>query len=181
MKTNRFWLVLALFFNTINFWYAKALADVQSQVNTISLEANPPLDNILSSGTIYYSGIIRAFLSLIVVIGLIYLTAWIYKKLNNFNTQKLIKSDKELNLNKFKLLSTQSLGSNKNLHVVEINGKYLVIGSTANNINLIKEFDKSIIDNAGSSAPLEKMLESQSNEDIPADEQLNDILEKYKD
>ncbi len=103
-----------------------------------------PLDNILSHGTMHETDVLRALLSLLIVIGLIYLTAWMYKKLNIFNSSKLVKNDKSLNLNKFKVISTQSLGANKNLHVVEINGKYLVLGSTANSINLIKEFDKEL-------------------------------------
>lgn len=127
-------------------------------------DTDMPLENILSHGTLNESGIIRAFLSLVIVIALIYITAWFYRKLGAFNKTKL-NNETELDLNKFKLISTQPLGANKNLHVVEINGKYLVIGSTPNSINLIKEFDKNV---QGECETFEK------------DDFVSEILDKYK-
>lgn len=46
---------------------------------------------------------------------------------------------------KFNILSTKSLGDGKYIHLVEVKGKQLVIGSTDNNISLLTEFkDKDI-------------------------------------
>lgn len=136
------------------------------------LPIDTPLENVLSQGVIYEGGILRAILSLLIVIGLIYLTAWAYKRLNIFNTSKLVKTQQQTGMNKFKVISSQSLGANKNLHVVEINGKYLVLGSTQNNISLIKEFDKILIESAESKISAAQ----EADNDI-----MKDLLDKYGD
>ncbi len=105
-----------------------------------------PLESMLSQGTIHQGGVLRSIISLLIVVGLIYLTAWLYKKLNKFNVQNFTKDTTSSMLNKFKIHSSQTLGANKNLYVVEINDKYLVLGSTPNNISLLKEFDKKDVD-----------------------------------
>ncbi len=129
-----------------------------------------PLESLLSHGTVHEGGILRSVVSLAIVIGLIYLTAWIYKNLNKFNTQKFSQNTNEAELNKFKLVSTQSLGTNKSLNVVEINNKYLVLGVTQSNISLLREFDKSELEkgDAGKSKT--------SN-----DNWINDLADKYDD
>lgn len=112
----------------------------------LNADFDRPIKELLRHGVLYESSVLRSIISLIIVIGLIYLTAFFYKRLNKFNA-KLAGDKNKAQLNKFKIISSQSLGANKNLHVVEINGKYLVLGSTANNITLIKEFDKNKIEN----------------------------------
>lgn len=105
-----------------------------------------PLESMLSHGTIYEGGVFRSVISLAIVIGLIYFTAWLYKKLNKFNSQKFTKDSNSSSINKFNIVSSQTLGQNKALYVVEINNQYLVLGATQSNINLLKEFSKSDID-----------------------------------
>ncbi len=112
----------------------------------LNADFDRPIKELLRHGVLFESSVLRSIISLIIVIGLIYLTAFVYKRLNKFNA-KLAGDKNKAQLNKFKIISSQSLGANKNLHVVEINGKYLVLGSTANNITLIKEFDKNKIEN----------------------------------
>ena len=129
-----------------------------------------PLESMLSHGTIHEGGIIRSLVSLAIVIGLIYLTAWIYKNLNKFNTQKFSQKTTESEINKFKLVSAQSLGANKSLNVVEINNKYLVLGVTQHNINLLTEFDK---------FELEKSLSIENKDST--DKWINDLADKYDD
>ncbi len=158
---NKLGLVVLSLYCFLNSKFAVAAVSAQSEIT----QQDVALENILSHGTINEGGVLRAAISLLIVILLIYMTAWIYKKLNVFNFSKFTANDKQLDINKFKLISTQSLGANKNLHVVEINGKYLVIGSTPNSINLIKEFDKN--------TPLEC---NQYTEKIVVD----DLLDKYK-
>ena len=71
---------------------------------------------------------------LLVVIGLIYFTGFIY--------QKMIKvgfSSKNLENIRADILSTTSLGQGRNLHVISVGNKKLLIGSTQNNISYISE------------------------------------------
>lgn len=130
-----------------------------------------PIKEIFRHGVLYESGILRSVISLGIVIALIYLTAFLYKRLNKFNA-KLAGDKNNAQLNKFKIISSQSLGANKNLHVVEINGKYLVLGSTANNITLIKEFDKNKIEN---SEP--EFLNNSTQNDCS--DLISELMEKY--
>lgn len=81
--------------------------------------------------------------STFLMVIIIYIMAIAYHKLSAFNIKKFsCVDDKLLNLNKFKLISSMSLGANKTLHVVEINNKFLVVGSTPTSVTLLKEFDK---------------------------------------
>ena len=66
--------------------------------------------------------------------------------MNKFNSQKFTKDSNSSSINKFNIVSSQTLGQNKALYVVEINNQYLVLGATQSNINLLKEFSKSDID-----------------------------------
>lgn len=88
-------------------------------------------------------GISHIILSTALMVAFIYIMAIAYHKLSAFNNKRFSNmNDKILNLNKLKLVNSMSLGANKSLHVVEINNKFLVLGSTPASINLLKEFDK---------------------------------------
>ena len=152
--------------------YSVAFAGEPDYIN------DAPLESMLSSGTIHEGGILRSLISLGIVIGLIYLTAWLYKKLNGFNSQKFTKEIENLGLNKFKVIASQSLGSQKNLHVVEINGKYLVLGSTPNSINLLKEFDKNLTDLKSSLDIADDAFEK-INKNKKQDNWMSDMVNKY--
>lgn len=92
-----------------------------------------------------YSGmpsLLNLIVSMVVVIALIYITGWAYTNLSRYNQSKLGNIQKnKLEKNKFSVVSSMPLGSNKNLYAVEINNKILVLGATQNNISLLKEFD----------------------------------------
>src|SRR5574344_1830801 len=93
--------------------------------------------------TVETPGVLHIIIALILVIALMYVTSGIYMKLNLINKKSFSKLDKQLGeLNKFKIISTLPLGQNRNIHIIEVNNKYLMIGSTSSNISLIKEFDK---------------------------------------
>ena len=89
---------------------------------------------------------IGAIFSLIAVLGLIYLVSFLYQKLNVFNEKFANKNEKK-ETNKFKMISTTPMGQGKFLHVVEINNKYLALGSTQNNISFLREFSKEEVEN----------------------------------
>ena len=73
------------------------------------------------------------------VIGLILVSGWLYSEFNNANIKKMINKKEDLNLNKFKIISTQHLGTNKSIHLIEIANRKLVIGVTTNSISLITD------------------------------------------
>jgi flagellar biosynthetic protein FliO len=79
--------------------------------------------------------------ALVVVIPLILVAAWImnmvYKGGENIGLKSLTGSSG----NKFKILSSTTLGQGKSVHLVEIKGKQLVIGCTNNSINILTEFN----------------------------------------
>lgn len=92
--------------------------------------------------------ITNVVLSTIFMVVMIYAVAFIYQKLSHFNNKKFAGHDEKIfNLNKMKIINTLPLGANKAVHIVEVNGKYLVLGSTPTNINLLKEFDKNTLCN----------------------------------
>lgn len=83
---------------------------------------------------------LRAFFSLSIVLLLIFIFAWIYARVKGINPTAILTGKfSEKDLNRFNVLSTSTLGQGKDIHLVEINGKQLVIGSTANSINLLTE------------------------------------------
>ena len=105
----------------------KSFADDQilsksEQINEV-LSINPYEPN-------YFSMILGLF----VVVGLIYLTGFLYQKL----TKATIANDDYL-LNKAQIISTTSLGQGRNLHVIKIGSESCLIGSTQNNITFIKD------------------------------------------
>ena len=170
---NKLGLVLTGLYCTISVLVAKAQVSQE-----ISQEADLPLDSLLSHGTLHEAGLLRPIISLAIVIGLIYLTAFVYRRLSKFNTSRLSDNLKKVALNKFKIISSQPLGANKMLHVVEINGKYLVLGSTANSINLIKEFDKNSIEKTDKS---DNETENTILPNFSEENWVSDLIEKYED
>lgn len=116
--------------------------------------------------------ILNLVLSMAIVIALIYFTGWVYQKLNKINRKKLTESDL-LDKNNFKVVASMPLGQQKNLYAVEINGKVLVLGATAQNISLIKEFDNS------ENVELKTIFEETEQNDEKADG-LEAIYKKYK-
>ena len=87
--------------------------------------------------------ILNLVLSLIFVIALIYITGWVYTKLNIVNRKNLGKiSDLNKDNTRFNVLQSMSLGQQRHLYSIEMNNKILLIGSTPSHISLIKEFNK---------------------------------------
>ena len=78
-------------------------------------------------------------LSLIFVILLIYATGIIYAKLNKVGLNTMKKQMGDTDSSRVTVISTTPLGSNKTLHVVELDGKRMLIGASSNSIDLIKD------------------------------------------
>ena len=77
--------------------------------------------------------------SLIFVVLLIYATGIIYAKLNKLGLITLKKQMGENANSHVSVVSTTPLGNNKSLHVVELDGKRMLIGASTNSIHLIKD------------------------------------------
>lgn len=83
--------------------------------------------------------IISVLFSLFFVILLIYLTGIIYVKLNKAGFKTLKKQQGEYSRSHVSVISTTPLGNNKTLHVVELDGKRMLIGASSGAIQLIKD------------------------------------------
>lgn len=83
--------------------------------------------------------IISVVLSLLFVVLLIYMTGIIYAKLNRAGFNTLKKQQGDFAKSHVSVISTTQLGNNKTLHVVELDGKRMLIGASAGAIQLIKD------------------------------------------
>ena len=83
--------------------------------------------------------LLSVVLSLMFVILLIYATGIIYTKLNKVGFNAMRKQLADADDSKVTVISTTPLGSNKTLHVVELDGKRMLIGASSSSIDLIKD------------------------------------------
>lgn len=83
--------------------------------------------------------LLSIFFSLIFVILLIYATGIIYTKLNKLGINTIKRELGDNSNSHVSVISTTPLGNNKTLHVVELDGKRMLIGASVNSIHLIKD------------------------------------------
>ncbi len=94
----------------------------------------------LAGGSIGHEpSLISVVFSLLIVIVLIYLTGIIYTKLNKVGLNTLKRQQGSLSKSQVSVVSTTALGNNKTLHVVELDGKRMLIGASSGAIQLIKD------------------------------------------
>ena len=111
-----------------------------AQASSISTTANTTNALPSASQTIGQEpNILSVIFSLIFVILLIYATGIIYAKLNKVGFKTLKKQIGEHDSDRVSVVSSTHLGSNKTLHIVELNGKRMLLGASASGINLIKD------------------------------------------
>lgn len=80
--------------------------------------------------------------SLLTVILLILVAAWVYKKFIGVSAEKLLSGKiKEAKENAISVLTTTPIGQNKYLHLVEVKNQKFLIGSTSNDIIMLKEIE----------------------------------------
>lgn len=120
-----------------------AYAVQPAEASTISGNAGAPLAAAQSIG--HEPSIISVVLSLLFVILLIYVTGIIYAKLNRLGI-KTLKQTGDLGRSKVSVISTTPLGNNKTLHVVELDGKRMLIGASSASIHLIKDLGSFVED-----------------------------------
>ncbi len=108
-----------------------------AQASSISTTADSA--NTLTQNVGQEPNFMSVIFSLVFVILLIYATGIIYAKLNKAGLKTLKKHMGDTDDSRVTVISTTPLGSNKTLHVVELNGKRMLLGASANSIDLIKD------------------------------------------
>ena len=93
--------------------------------------------------------IISVVFSLLFVVLLIYVTGILYTKLNKTGFKALNNSHAGYEKSRISVLSTTPLGNNKTLHVVELDGKRMLIGAATGAIQLIKDLGAADISESG--------------------------------
>ncbi len=83
--------------------------------------------------------LISVIFSLLIVLLLIYITGILYTKLNKFGANTLRKQQSNIAKSQASVISTTALGNNKTLHVIELDGKRMLIGASQSTIQLIKD------------------------------------------
>jgi len=117
---------------------------------------------------------IKAVASLSIVILLIFIFAWVYARVKGINPTAILTGKfSERDLNKFNVISSSTLGQGKDIHLVEINGKQLVIGSTANNINLLTEIAPEEIEKLKEKKQKLKKEKSAEHIELPEEDEMN--------
>ena len=114
-------------------------------INLISLKCyatselyagNEELKEVMNSN-LYTPSYLKMFLGLTLVIALIYITGVVYQKLT-----KVKIANTEEDKYRPEIISTTSLGQNKNIHVIKIMDEYVLIGSTQTNISFLKNLNE---------------------------------------
>lgn len=93
---------------------------------------NEQIENLTKD--MYEPNILWMLFNLAVVIGLIYLTSYIYQKLVKIK----LNNDVDEEINKMQIVNSLSLGQQKSLHIVKFNDEYSMISVCQNNINFLK-------------------------------------------
>lgn len=76
---------------------------------------------------------LKAVVALLLVLALILGAAWAARRFLPFLPKNPQKGDQ------IQILSVRALGSRKSLHLVQVEGRRLLVGSTDTNVNLIKD------------------------------------------
>lgn len=109
-----------------------------AQASSVSTTSDS-VSNNLTQSVGQEPNIMSVIFSLIFVILLIYATGIIYARLNKVGLKTLKKHIGDTEDSRVTVISTTPLGSNKTLHVVELDGKRMLIGASTNSIDLIKD------------------------------------------
>ena len=102
-----------------------------AQASSVSTTSDS-VSNNLTQSVGQEPNIMSVIFSLIFVILLIYATGIIYARLNKVGLKTLKKHIGDTEDSRVTVISTTPLGSNKTLHVVELDGKRMLIGASTN-------------------------------------------------
>lgn len=83
----------------------------------------------------------QVFVTLLLVVGLIFALAWLLKKLGNGS---LVANSH------IKLVANMPLGTRERIALIEVGGKQMLLGITAQQINHLHTFDDAVVDSGKS-------------------------------
>jgi len=122
------------------------LPDLPSHVSYVgqtasasTVDGNLNLGLAASQSVGHEPSIVSVLISLFIVITLIYITGIIYVKLNKFGWDSIKKQNGDYVKAHVNVVSTTQLGNSKSLHVIELDGKRMLIGASNNSMQLIKD------------------------------------------
>lgn len=120
---------------TLGLWcpWLTSAAETVVAASTVATTAPTAQDNGMNAMTL-----MNVFGSLLIVLGLLFGLAWLYKKL----AIKLPGSSH------IKIVSSVMLGPRERLLVIEVQGKQRVLGVTSNQINMLFELDQPLVDDS---------------------------------
>jgi len=108
---------------------------LNGQIFASDISQNEELNQIIAKD-IYEPNYFGLMLGLVVVVGLVYLTAILYQKLVN---TKIVCAKNDLL--KPEIISSTSFGQNKGLYVVKIANEHILLGVSQNNISFLKNIE----------------------------------------
>ena len=117
----------------------ESLAYVTQPAQAATVSSNADISTLGAQSIGNEPSMISVVLSLIFVVLLIYLTGIIYAKLNKVGFKTLKRQQGDFARSQVSVISTTQLGNNKTLHVVELDGKRMLIGASSSTIQLIKD------------------------------------------
>jgi len=139
--------------------------DVMEKINIVNEKVDAPSEkNYTNTAKETTNDFFKMIYNLGIVLALIVAFAWVYARVKGVNPAAILTGNfAEKDLNRFNVISSSTLGQGKDIHLVEINGKHLVIGSTSNNINLLTEMTPEEVEKLRqekANAPAEDPIES---------------------
>lgn len=164
--------------NKLLLWVGAVIMAAGWNAICFAAEASPELAKSLKN-TSHEPNFFSIVFALLFVIFLIYITGIIYSKLNLVGAKTVKDQLRGYHLDRAVVLSTTQLGQGKNLHVIEINDKHLLIGATANSINLIKELEVVKTDENKSKIATENEIIEHLEKEEPVVEDKFDVHKKY--
>lgn len=128
--------------NKIKTLFIAGVVSILNAGTAFSVEIPEEMKSVMAQDPIATPGALHLVVSMVLVIAMIYLTSWIYSKLNIINRKKLKEISKsDFSNYNFNIVQSASLGQQRHLYSIEMGGKILLVGSTPSQITLLKEFD----------------------------------------
>ena len=97
------------------------------------------VDELLNPQSTHETSFFTVIWALAFVIALIFLTGFIYTKLNIVSSSLAKKTRQNDIEDKVLVLSSTHLNNNQSLHVVEVNGKKMLLGATQSSVTVLKD------------------------------------------